>query len=181
MAVRMLKNDELQSCIQAYYSKYKGVGSRKLYNSITKVFIGITEREIQKYINSLQINQRLHPRFINKEPLKPVISHGVMDLVDMQNNPVESSGKTFRYVLVVLDVFSRYLFLRALQSKSSAEIASHVLQLFSDIGPPKIVQTDQGTEFKGVVKHMMETFKVQIIYSRPYHPQSQGKVIKTYI
>ena len=81
----LLKNDELQSCIQAYYSKYKGVGSRKLYNSITKVFIGITEREIQKYINSLHINQRLHPRFINKKKLKPVISHGVMDLVDMQN------------------------------------------------------------------------------------------------
>ena len=96
----MLKNDELQSCIQAYYSKYKGVGSRKLYNSITKVFIGITEREIQKYINSLHINQRLHPRFILKKNLKPVISHGVMDqiqmdLVDMQNSPVESSGKTF--------------------------------------------------------------------------------------
>jgi hypothetical protein len=28
--------------------KYKGVGARKLYKSITKVFCGITEREIQK-------------------------------------------------------------------------------------------------------------------------------------
>ena len=99
-----------------------------------------------------------------------------LDLVDMHKTPVQNSGKTFMYVLVILDVFSRYLFLRALQSKSSTEIASHLLQLFSDIGPPKRVQTDQGTEFKGAVKQIMKTFKVHIIRSRPYHPQSQGKV-----
>ena len=98
-----------------------------------------------------------------------------MDLVDMQNSPVENNGKTFKYVIVVPDVFSRFIFLRALQSKSSIEIAD-VLQLFSDIGPPKRVQTDQGTEFKGAVKKIMKTFKVHVIHSRPYHPQSQGKV-----
>ena len=100
-----------------------------------------------------------------------------MDLVDMQNSPVENNRKNFKYVLVVLDVFSRFIFLRALQSKASIEIADNVLQLFSDIGPPKRVQTDQGTEFKGAVKKIMKTFKVHVIHSRPYHhPQSQGKV-----
>ena len=105
------------------------------------------------------------------------MDHIQVDLVDMQVCPVESGGKTFRYILVVLDVFSWYLiFLRALQHKSSTEIASHVLQLISDIGPPKRVQSDQGTEFKGVVKQIMKAFKVHVIHSRPYHPQSQGKV-----
>ena len=32
------------------------------------------------------------------------------------------------------------------------------------------LQSDQGTEFKGVVEKIMD------IYSRPYHPRSQGKV-----
>ena len=49
-------------------------------------------------------------------------------------------------MLVVLDVFSRFLFLIPLQSKSSTEVASVVVQIFSDVGPPKIIQTDQGTE-----------------------------------
>ena len=66
----------------------------------------------------------------------------------------------FRYVLVVLDVFSRFIFLRALQSKSSTEVTTHVVQLFSDIGLPKRVQTDQETEFKGVVQKVMKTFKI---------------------
>ena len=177
----LLKKNEVKPCITAYYNKYKGVGSRKLYNSIMKVFVGVTEREIQAYINSQQISQQMSPTFVNKPTIKPVISLAVMDqiqmdLVDMQSSPVVENCKTFLYILVILDVFSRYIFLRALQSKSSKEIASHVLQLFSDIGPPKRVQTDQGTEFKGAVKIVMNAFKVHIIHSRPYHPQSQGKV-----
>jgi IS30 family transposase len=103
-----------------------------------------------------------------------------MDIVDMQRSPVESTGNTYKYVLVFLDVCSRFIFLRPLQSKSSAEVATHVVQLFSDIGPPRIVQTDQGTEFKGVVEKVMEKFKIHIIHSRPYHPQSQGKVCGIY-
>ena len=62
-------------------------------------------------------------------------------------------------------------------SKSSTEVASVVIQIFSDVGPPKIIQTDQGTEFKGVVEQVMNKVKVKIIHSRPYHPQSQGKVV----
>ena len=76
-----------------------------------------------------------------------------MDIVDMMQNHVEiSKDKVYRYVLVILDVFSGMIFLRPLQSKSSTEASSDVMQIFSDVGPPKILQTDQGTEFKGVVE-----------------------------
>ena len=63
-----------------------------------------------------------------------------MDIVDLHRSEVESDGRTYKYVLVVMDVFSRFLFLRPLTSKSSTEVASHVLSLVSDIGPPKIVK-----------------------------------------
>ena len=138
---------------------------------IAKAFCGVTERRIQIFLNRQQIN------------LKPVTSKEVMnriqmDIVDMNRNPVEiSEDKVFRYVLVVLDVFSRFIFLRPLQSKSSTEVAAVVMQIFSDVGPPKIIQTDQGTEFKGVVEQVMNKLKVKIIHSRPYHAQSQGKVV----
>ena len=79
-------------------------------------------------------------------------------------------------MLVVLDVFSRFIFLRPLQSKSSTEVAAHVIQIFCDVGPPRIVQTDQENEFKGLMEKVMDKFSITIIHSRPYHPQSQGKV-----
>ena len=164
--------------------KVQRSGSKKNISYHCKGFLRrVTERRIQIFLNRQQINQQIHPSFKNKQKLKPVTSKEVMnriqmDIVDMNQNPVEiSEDKVFRYVLVVLDVFSRFIFLRPLQSKSSTEVAAVVMQIFSDVGPPKIIQTDQGTEFKGVVEQVMNKLKVKIIHSRPYHPQSQGKVV----
>ena len=43
----LLQNNEVQSYIKYYYTKYKGAGARKLYNGITQSFCGVAEREIQ--------------------------------------------------------------------------------------------------------------------------------------
>lgn len=181
----LLKTNEVDTCISQYYKKYKGAGARKIYCSISEKFAGVSERVIQEYINNQPKAQRLNPEFKNKADLVPVKSSGVLnqvqiDLVDMSKYPVPIEGTLnnmhYRYILVVLDTFSRFLFLRALRSKSSSEVASVLLQIFSDIGPPLRIQSDQGTEFKGVLHTLMTSLGVQIIHSAPYHPQSQGKV-----
>ena len=84
-------------------------------------------------------------------------------------------GYTFVYVLSVLDVFSRFLILRPLTSKSSGEMADALSHVFAKHGSPERFQTDQGTEFEGSVAELMQKLKVHIIKARPYHPQSQGK------
>lgn len=178
----LLKQGEVQSCIRLYYAKYKGIGARKLYRCVVEKFCGVSEREIQTFINNQEKAQRMNPTFKNKAQITPVKSSRVMnqvqiDLVDMQKYPVSKEGTTshYKYILVVLDVFSRYLFLRPLTSKSSAEVAANLLQLFSDIGPPLRIQCDQGKEFKGVVSYIMKSLGVQIINSSPYHPQSHNE------
>ena len=180
----LLKTNEVDTCISQYYKKYKGAGARKIYCSIVEKFAGVSERVIQEYINNQPKAQRLNPEFKNKADLVPVKSSGVLnqvqiDLVDMSKYPIPIKGTPnmhYRYILVVLDTFSRFLFLRPLRSKSSSEVASVLLQIFCDIGPPLCIQSDQGTEFKGVVYTLMTSLGVQIIHSAPYHPQSQGKV-----
>ena len=177
----LLKTNEVDTCIKQYYKKHKGAGARKLYCSIIEKFAGVSEKGIQDYINNHPKAQRLNPEFKNKSDLNPVKSSCVLnqvqiDLVDMSKYPVPTEGTHYRYILVVLDVFSRFLFLRPITSKSSSLVASVLLQLFSDIGPPLRIQSDQGTEFKGVVHTLMTSLGVHIIHSTPYHPQSQGKV-----
>ena len=75
----------------------------------------------------------------------------------------------------VIDIFSRFVFLRPLQTKESAEVAEHLLDIYNEHGPPEILQSDQGTEFKGVVKTICESLNVRIIKSAAYSPQTQGK------
>ena len=104
----LLKKDEMEACVKAYHNRYKGSGARKLYKAISKRFAGISERDILSILNSMHEAQRLKPIFLNKAPLRPVLSSDVMnqvqiDLVDMKNNEVTIGSDTFRYILVVLD------------------------------------------------------------------------------
>ena len=79
----------------------------------------------------MQEAQRLKPMFLNKAPLRPVLSSDVMnqaqiDIVDMNNKEVTVGCDTFKYILVALDVFSHFIFLRPLKSKSSGEVVAHI-------------------------------------------------------
>ena len=69
--------------------------------------------------------------------------------------------------MFVIDIFSRFSrFLRPLQSKESAEVAENLRSIYNKHGPPEILQSDQGSEFKGVVKTLCEALNVRIIKKR---------------
>ena len=71
------------------------------------------------------------------------------DLVIMEKHPPKRySNKTYFYILTVMDVFSRYIFLKPLQSKESVEVASHLREIFFNIGVPNVTQCNGGSEFK---------------------------------
>ena len=94
---------------------------------------------------------------------------------------VTANGVSYRYVLSVLDVFSRFGWPRALSDKCIKTIANELKSIYLEHGPPKLViQSDQGREFKGTVKRLCRDMTVKTIYSRPYHPQSQGKVERSH-
>ncbi|XP_068723746.1 uncharacterized protein [Montipora capricornis] len=90
---------------------------------------------------------------------------------------VTANGISYHYVLSVMDDFSRCLWLRALTDKCSKAIANELRSIHLEHGLPLVIQRDQGREFKGdVKKNCGRDMKIKTIYSRPYHPQSQGKV-----
>ncbi|XP_068726537.1 KRAB-A domain-containing protein 2-like [Montipora capricornis] len=79
-----------------------------------------------------------------------------------------------------MDVFSRYLWLVALPTKSSRDIARELRKIYERDEPPDRLQSDQGLEFHGRVENIYKTYKIRRIQSRPYHPQSQGKVKRSH-
>ena len=176
----VLKSSEVDRVINLYHERSKVDGARKLYKTITEIYCGVSECQIQSTLNRSSKRQELKPTFRNKAPLKPVESSGVWkqvqaDLVSMEQMPSTVGNTTYKYILSVIDVFSRFLILRPLTSKSSQEISDILTVIFAEHGAPERFQTDQGTEFSGCVTTLMAKLKVHIIRSRPYHPQSQGK------
>jgi len=93
----------------------------------------------------------------------------------MANYPVKRGKKEFKYVLCILDCFSRYLWLRPLQTKSSSEVVTQMKKIYQSKGHPQILQCDRGGEFKKNVAAYCRKHGIRQILSAPYHPQTQGK------
>ena len=91
----------------------------------------------------------------------------------MVSLPGNIDGDTYKYIMSVIDFLVD--FLRPLQTKETSEVAEHLLDIYMEHTPPEILQSDQGPEFKRVVKTVCEALNVRIVKSSAYSPQTQGK------
>ncbi|XP_070183317.1 SCAN domain-containing protein 3-like [Littorina saxatilis] len=64
-----------------------------------------------------------------------------IDLIDFRSRPDNES----KWILHARDCFSEYSWAYALKSKRAAEVASHLFDQFCSFGPPRILQSDNGS------------------------------------
>ncbi|KAL9957913.1 hypothetical protein ACROYT_G034868 [Oculina patagonica] len=177
----ILKKSDVTNVVKKAFKDTKGSGTRKLFHRLKNVYHGVGERDIRRVLGKSRLHQQLNVRFQNKAVLKPIRARSVqirhqVDLISMENMPAAWKGKTFKFVLSLMDVFSRYHWLIPLEGKSSKPIATALSEIYIQHGPPKVIQHDQGSEFKGAVKKLCKKLRINVVKGRPYHPQSQGKV-----
>ena len=86
----------------------------------------------------------------------------------------------FQWVLQLKCHFSRYIWLYALVDKSSTEVAQVLRRWLSDNGHPARMCADNGGEFVGDTKDLLDQQlpPIPIINGRARHPQSQGSIEK---
>ncbi len=95
-----------------------------------------------------------------------------MDLIDFLNKP----DHDYKYVLHIKDHFSKYTALYACRDKTAAAVRGHFAHWMGHFGVPKIVQSDNGGEFKGILEELLREQGIHILHGRPKHPQSQDLV-----
>jgi transposase InsO family protein len=93
-------------------------------------------------------------------------------LIDFSKKPDQNC----KYVLHIKDHFSKYTALYACRDKTAAAVRDHFAHWMGHFGVPKIVQSDNGGEFKIVLEDLLHEQGIQIIHGRAKHPQSQGLV-----
>jgi hypothetical protein len=59
-----------------------------------------------------------------------------------------NQNSKYRYILTVIDVFSKFAWVQPLINKTSGSIINAFKLIFNDGRKPKFLRTDQGTEFK---------------------------------
>ena len=176
------KKTSFKGIVNTGLEETEGCGARKLNVYRKDKYSRISTQNVQKVLDRSRRYQLRRATFQNKAIPKPIRAKTVqerhqIDLLDTGRWAVKHRNVRYRYILTILDVCSRYIWLRPLKSK---EIAKHLIEIYNEHGPPNILQHDQGKEFKGAVQKLMESYQVKVIQSSPYHPQSQGKVERTH-
>lgn len=114
-------------------------------------------------------------------PLTPISASDPMDVIAIDTaHSFPTTPRGNNVLLVVICVFTRFVFLRALPDNSAISVASALFGIFLDFGFPRIIQSDNGTEFvNSVVKHLTSSFGIDHRLSTPYHPRANGLAERT--
>lgn len=165
----------------AHESKWAGhLGINKTYQAILRHFYwpGL-KSDISKHCRACHVCQvvgkpnqsvppaPLHPIPVIAEPFERVIIDCVGPL------PRTKSGN--QYLLTIMCAATRYPEAIPLRSITASAVVKALLKFFSTFGLPRVVQTDQGSNFKsGLFRQVLKSLSVHHIVSSAYHPQSQG-------
>ena len=96
--------------------------------------------------------------------------------VDLLQLPKSHHGS--QYLLVCVDHFSRYVVLIPVKSKSAVAIAHGlVTQLICPHTTPRVLMSDNGTEFRNaVLAEICTMYNIKQTFTVAYHPSSNGLV-----
>lgn len=124
------------------------------YSSINKLAKAMKNKlsraETKKWLESQEtytLHKPVHRRFSrNKYILSNFNELWQADLSDMRSYSQYNDG--FNYILCVIDVFSKYAFVRAIKKKNSTTMKDSFASIFSEAkATPRHLQSDKGTEF----------------------------------
>ena len=96
----------------------------------------------------------------------------VMDLA----GPFSSNSNLYTYLLIMVDVCTRFVILKPLVDKTAKSVAVAMIEAFGIIGLPRFfVASDHGAEWANQLHTMLfQSMQIEKRYSTQYHPEGNG-------
>ncbi|KAJ8050336.1 hypothetical protein HOLleu_03495 [Holothuria leucospilota] len=159
-------------------------GSSRTYDKVRSSFIwpGL-HADITRYCQSCDVCQRMCPKGrVSKVPLgsTPLIEEPFQRIaVDLVGPIKPSSARGHRYILVIVDYAARYPDAIPLKTIGTETVTEGLLDVFSRVGIPKEILTDQGTQFvSNLMKEVSRLLSIRRLVTTPYHDMCNGLVEK---
>eukprot|EP01046_Picozoa_sp_COSAG06_P009457 COSAG06_NODE_495_length_15047_cov_11.349478_1_plen_465_part_00 len=140
-----------------------------------------SERQVGRWLKDQKLNQLFQPTrrsgaVQSFKPTKPFYGMSA-DLIDFTNK----QAMQYRYILVVIDNFSRFMFTEAMTSKEASKTAKAMEKILDKVKTqfkaiPKYVLGDDGSEFKGDYITLLKSRGIEKRRTLGGQPQSNGLV-----
>ena len=159
------------------------MGRDSLFNRISSEYIGVSKLKVQDYLARREEWTRRRKRNTKgvQKPLffsKPFERFQVdLTTLGKPDGPIPRANNGYKYIIVVIDWFSKFVVARPMKSKSAVQTAGTMYDILHSLPRlPNTVQTDNGSEFGKEFTELLQSYGIVHIKSRPYSPTSQGLV-----
>lgn len=174
------KVDANQKVQDLYVDKQSGLGrsQRTLYYEVKQRYYNITRKQVITFLKTSPVynaSRRKRPEnhYTSKIFKEPKDCYAI-DLIDFSKIKTHNANGQiqYRFMFVVIDIFSKYCWLKALPNKEQGT----VYQAFDDqlINPntrPKNIWTDRGLEFNNAqLSALLQQHNINHLFNKPYNP-----------
>ena len=166
--------------LEVAHDKMQHMGARRVTRMVKKRFTwpGVG-RDIINFCRACPVCQKCDKRKGRQALMveRPVMSEPFevigIDLV----GPIKAGKGGCTHLLTAICMATRWPEAIPLKSIAARAVATGLLDIFSRVGIPRQLLSDQGTQFTGsVLKHVCEGLHIDLIKTTPYHPEGNGVV-----
>lgn len=175
-----------QQRLQGLYNNFQqglGLGINSFYHQVCSHYLGITRAETTTFLKNQGDYQVGHPYV--KRVNKPIVvrcsnERWGVDLIDLnfylfRDDPPTHNNR-YRYILLIVDYFSKKVFGRALRNKTAIQIRNAINQIcVGNNTYPHIIQADN--EFHNpTMNNWANQHHVTLIKTKSFSPNSNGLI-----
>ena len=176
-SLTVVPQDEVFHTVVYEHNAIHHQGVKKTWYEVSRRYHGIPRRAVDWVVHHCHLcdAQREGPRPAPTQPIHSdhVMERVQMDLIDMRMN---ADGR-YRWILHIKDHYSRFCMLYPVRRRKKQEVLRYLLDWMALMGPPSILQTDNGREFANeAVAYVAQQHHIVIRRSQPGRPRSQGMV-----
>jgi hypothetical protein len=166
-----LTEDQIKILDPLYKDPSKGLLTAPALNKYLKDnnYKGFTVDKIKNYLNSLQTTQTSKLEYSQNSytPEHPLDQFQI-DLVYM---PSSWHNSNYKYLFTCIDIFSKKGDIIPMKKKDSVTSANAFKKMLSNLGIPKTIYSDQGSEFKNAeFQSILDKHNIRIIFTLSHAP-----------
>lgn len=180
---QVVSHGEIIPLLSRLYAQpsYKA-GRDRFHARILDKYLGVSREDVMTFLHhqeTWQLSQPTHKLKTRQVVLsnRP-LDHMQIDLIDFSKYSALNNGD--HWILTCVDLFSKHCWALPIKTKHAKSVAKALRQIVDDPvmagRTPKIVQSDNGTEFKEEVSSLLASRRIKQIFSKSYSPWTNGAV-----
>ena len=148
----IVSTNDLYDAVKTAHQSTGHGGRTVTLKELNEKFANISQEIVSLFIEGCDSCQMKRNKTRKGLVVRPITSHTFnsrcqVDLIDLQTRP----DGCYEFIFVYQDHLTKFVRLRPLKTKTAKEVAYNLIDVFTDLGSPCILQSDNGREFANQV------------------------------